>query len=120
MRWIGLGVLMLFCCGVAAAEPAPVARLLGAPPIYREFRDWVLVCDNVRTCVARYPGGGNDGYLSFSRDPGPSGSARVTLSSAAGGRLERDGRLMARYPWSPVTRKGTGRQDVLEGDAARK
>jgi hypothetical protein len=98
-----------------------MAKLLGEPPIYREFRDWVLVCDNVRTCVARSASAqddGGDGSLSLSRDAGPSGAVRLTRSAAAGGRLELDGRALGRYPWTITRPKRGDPQAVLEGGSA--
>jgi hypothetical protein len=132
MRGIGLwAVVLVSLCSSASAQPAaerrePVvraAKLLGAPPLYREFGDWVLVCDNVRTCIARYANArdnSNDGYLSVSRDAGPAGAIRVTLSEAAGGRLELDGRRTGRYGWTMVRGKGGSKRAVLESSAALK
>jgi Protein of unknown function (DUF1176) len=123
MRWIGLSAFaVLSLCG-AAAGSAPMAKPAGAAPIYSEFGAWVLACDNVRTCTARYanPGDdGNDGYLSFSQDAGPSGAVRVMISQAEGGKLDLDGRPLGRFAWRIVGRTDRGRQAMLEGAAALK
>ena len=130
MRRTGLIALALFClCGQATAqsdgkhEQAVVAadKSPQAAPIYREFHDWVLACDNIRTCVARYAKAqddGADGYLSVARDAGPKGAMRATLSYPAGGRVELDGRSAGRYPWVAVRRKGAGKQAVITDAAA--
>ena len=130
MRRTGLIALALFClCGQATAqsdgkhEQAVVAadKSPEAAPIYREFHDWVLACDNIRTCVARYAKAqddGADGYLSVARDAGPKGAMRATLSYPAGGRVELDGRSAGRYPWVAVRRKGAGKQAVITDTAA--
>lgn len=118
MRWMSVGALVSFgMCSQAAALPI-AKHEPAASPIYREFHDWVLVCDNVRTCVARYAKAvddGNDGYLNLKRDAGPAGAMSVTISAPAGGRLELDGRSMSRYPWAPVAREGGWRGAVLKG-----
>lgn len=124
MRRIGLSVFaVVYLCGPAADGAPAAANFLGSTPIYRELGDWVLACDNVRTCTVRYAnpsGDGNDGYLSFSRAGGRSGAASVTLSQAAGGRLELDGRPLGRFPWMAVRRKSREQQVILEDAAALK
>jgi hypothetical protein len=122
---MGAGALALLClCGQAKAQSIgkhEEAAAFGAAPIYREFGDWVLVCDNVRTCVARYANeqaDGNDGYLNLSRDAGPAGAVSVTVSYPVGGRLDLDGRSLDRYPWASVRRRKESPQAIIKGAAA--
>jgi hypothetical protein len=73
--------------GAAVAAPAPA--LLGAPPVYLEVKDWVVACDNIRTCFAKYDvaddatAGG--GYLSLTRDAGPAAGLVVSLEATQDG-----------------------------------
>jgi hypothetical protein len=60
----------------ALPQPAP-ATLHGAPPIIRQFQDWLLVCDNVRVCRAQPTSA--SGSLMVRRDPGAAGRLVVIL-----------------------------------------
>jgi hypothetical protein len=72
-RLLCLLALALPFTAPASAQPGR----LGAPPVERRFRDWLLVCDNVRVCRAQVTG--QDGSLMIRRDPGPAGLIRVVL-----------------------------------------
>ena len=101
---------------LAAATAAP----LPARPVYREIKDFVVACDNLRACVARWAPdlGGGGGYLRIERDAGPSGGVRITLAGQEGGRpdvrsLKLDGRPVAR------TLRWRGAEEMtVEGDEA--
>ena len=107
----------------------PTAKFLGAPPISREFREWVLVCDNTRICVARYAFTKDSfavpGLLSLIRQPGPEGRLRLTLmardeeKAPSPGDLMLDGRLLGAFPWKFVEQKGQNGKAILEGEPAR-
>jgi len=74
MRVLG-GVLLAF--GSFAVQAAP------AVPAYREFRDWIVACDNVRRCEARLaPASGEPVALrlALSRPAGPEGGVEVDLA----------------------------------------
>jgi hypothetical protein len=112
------------------AGAVPVARLLGAPPIYREFREWILICDNTKACVARYAFTEErfaiPGYFSLDRQAGPQGRLRLTLmardqsKAPDPGRLLLDGRPVGAFPWKIIEKKGRNGEAVLEGEPARK
>ena len=62
---------------------APV--LAATIPVQKEFRDWVVTCDNLRHCVAE--GADNDNptlVVRLSRDAGPEGATAMTLYGITG------------------------------------
>lgn len=73
---IGQAVGLAILAAGASATHGP------AQPVYREIKDFVVACDNLRTCVARWApeNGGVDAYLEIARDGGPAGRIRVSLS----------------------------------------
>lgn len=115
---IALGLLV-------ALHAAASAALLPAEPVYREVRDFVVACDNLRSCVARWApeddGAGFDAYLEISRDGGPDGRLRLSVSEMEGGRP--DGRSL-RLDGKPIGRDLAWRFDqetaatVTEGEGA--
>ncbi|KQM79715.1 DUF1176 domain-containing protein [Xylophilus sp. Leaf220] len=69
----GLGALSVF----AAQAAAP------AVPAYREFKDWIVACDNVRRCEARLAPAAGDTLpmrLSVAREAGPAGAVDLDLA----------------------------------------
>ncbi len=112
--------------GIAVLRPAvallaPAALLIaiapacaqtgGAAPIYREIKDWVVACDNTRACFAKYvgadEGAAGGGYLSVSREAGPSGRLVVNVlqpedpDNASGAKaLRLDGRQLPALGWT--------------------
>ncbi len=65
--WLGL------CAASINATAATV-------PIQREFRDWVLTCDNLRSCIAEGADAGNPTLVvRISRAGGPQGTASLRL-----------------------------------------
>lgn len=73
---IGLAVLAM--SGSAAAAPGD--------PIYREIKDFVVACDNLRTCSVRWApeegDGGFEAYFDIAREGGPAGRLRVSLGAS--------------------------------------
>lgn len=74
--------------GVLGAAAAAVALgAFAAPPAvpaYREFKDWVVACDNARRCDARLApesGDPSDLRLAISRFAGPEGTAQIELNA---------------------------------------
>ncbi len=70
---VGLGALSVF----AAQAAAP------AVPAYREFKDWIVACDNVRRCEARLAPAAGDMLpmrLSVAREAGPAGAVDLDLA----------------------------------------
>lgn len=68
---------LAFLAATAVAQPVK--------PVYREIRDFVVACDNLRTCRARWApeaDGGFEAYLDIARDGGPRGRLRVSLGGA--------------------------------------
>jgi hypothetical protein len=76
-------VSLAFACIGFTASAAPTPAFLGAPPVYREIKDWVLACDNTRVCFAKYDpaddAASGEGYLSITRNPGPAGALVVSM-----------------------------------------
>ena len=103
---LGLGVLAQPSLATAAGAYAPI---LGATPVYREIKEWVVACDNTRRCKAKYlpsdDGPGDGGYLSIEREPGPVGPLTVTLegleeTTPNPASLRLDGRPLAALAWT--------------------
>lgn len=84
--------LMALAMGLGAAGPGP------PKPVYREIKDFVVACDNLRTCEVRWaPDFGGAAYLRISRDGGPTGALQVVLAELESGRsLKLDGRTVGR------------------------
>jgi len=75
--------MMAHAIGLAALAAAAAAPL-PAGPVYREIKDFVVACDNLRTCVVRWApedDSGFDAYLAISRDGGAAGAIHVELAS---------------------------------------
>lgn len=114
--------MMANVIGLAALA---AAASLPAKPVYREVRDFVVACDNLRTCVARWApedgDAGFDAYLEISRDGRADGRLRIALSEMEGGRP--DGRSL-RLDGKPIGRDLAWRFDpeaaatVTEGEGA--
>lgn len=112
-----------------AILPAPPAAQ-AVRPVYRTFGDWVLACDNTRTCLARQlpdpdraadDGAERDAGLDIARDAGPDGAVAVRLHAQrpldpAGVHVA--GRApVADLPW----RRGDDAGEItLSGEAARR
>src|SRR5687768_13211196 len=100
--------MMAHAIGLAALAAAAAAPL-PAKPVYREIKDFVVACDNLRTCVVRWApedDSGFDAYLAISRDGGAAGMIRVDLASPEENRrplvgsMMLDGRPVGRnLPW---------------------
>jgi hypothetical protein len=126
IRLAGLAVFVLAVAGAFAARAAPAAAFLGAPPVYREIKDWVLACDNTRVCFAKYDpaddAASGEGYLSITRDPGPAGALVVSMEDEDDGAvpdprsLRLDGQPLAGgAAWMADAKDQTA---TLSGDAA--
>jgi hypothetical protein len=107
---------------MTSAALAMLAAYGPATPVYREVRDWVVVCDNVRACQARSApeeDGTHDGFLEISRGSGPRGRIKVSLMTPDAERAPRSGsiRLDARpVAVQPAWRLESAEQAlVLEG-----
>jgi hypothetical protein len=106
--------------GVSAAAASAQPR----DPLYREFKDWVLACDNVGICEAKFVLDETAeksvllpdaplGYLSITREPGPGGAlivATQSLADEASARFDPhamtlDGKPVA-APWSGPDKDG--------------
>ena len=78
----------LLPCLLSASALAAPPSAAPAVPVEREFRDWVVTCDNLRHCVAE--GADTDDpslVLRFLRDAGPAGEARMEIHGADPGAL---------------------------------
>lgn len=76
MRMFGIGLAALVVATGGAAQAAPAA----AKPVYREIRDFVVACDNLRSCEVRWaPDRGQGPQLYVIREGGPA-SALVVLA----------------------------------------
>lgn len=112
--------MMAQAIGLAALAAATAAPL-PARPVYREIRDFVVACDNLRTCTVRWaPDFGSGGYLRLSRGGGPKGQVEITLAEIEtappdGRSLKLDGRPFGReLRW----RKGGDAELVATGEDA--
>jgi Protein of unknown function (DUF1176) len=81
--------LMLCCRMLCCLCALPGAAAAATAPLQREFRDWVLTCDNTRDCLAEGLDADNPTLVvRFARRAGPAGSARVSIDGVdAGGAL---------------------------------
>lgn len=83
-------LLALWLASTAAQSVAgPAAEEV---PLYRELRDWVVACDNSRSCQtlsAPAESGYSELHLSISRDAGPQGKLRLALVYAGEGKARR-------------------------------
>lgn len=73
-------ITLAFLAAAAVAQPAP------ARPVYREIRDFVVACDNLRTCRVRWApeaDGGFEAYFDVAREGGPRGRLKVSLGGAS-------------------------------------
>ena len=91
---------LLICLGLCAASFTATAATL---PLQREFRDWVLTCDNLRTCIAEGADAGNPTLVvRISRAGGPEGVVRLRVDGAdiatALSTLRVDGRTLTINP----------------------
>jgi hypothetical protein len=124
-RVAGLAAFLVATVGGFAAAAGPAPAFLGAPPVYREIKDWVLACDNTRVCFAKYvpadEGAAGGGYLSIARDAGPTGALVISLEEdvdgavPSPGSLALDGRPLAGTAWKADAKSQTA---ALNGDAA--
>lgn len=74
---VRLSVALALALAGAAAQAAP------GVPAYREFRDWIVACDNARRCEARLaPASGEPVALrlALSREAGPEGAVELELA----------------------------------------
>ncbi len=83
MRLIAPIALALACGALPAAAAATKPPSL---PLYKEFKDWLLACDNGGRCEAKgFAESNGTSVLRIARDPGPDG--RVEISIEAGDRF---------------------------------
>jgi hypothetical protein len=69
-----VSVVSLLAVALATALPAHAAT-----PVYRQFQDWVVACDNVARCVVSGAAESLDGRITVQRDAGPQGAIDVTV-----------------------------------------
>src|SRR4051812_47239397 len=102
MRWLKMSpaaaaVLAVAACGRTSQTPAPSPASAQHPagnpaePLYRELKDWIIGCDNVRACRIKFVRAQGvehpdlDAYaygdMSVAREPGPAGQVVVTVSN---------------------------------------
>ncbi|MDR6293846.1 uncharacterized protein E9232_006399 [Inquilinus ginsengisoli] len=104
----------------AAALPAWAAAQPSAP-LYKEFKDWQIACDNGGRCEAKgFPKEDDADHLSVvrvTREPGPQGAIEITLEAegrfaANGLALQGGGRLPAER-WTDASSGDTDHRLVL-------
>ena len=69
--------------GIAAASVLAAQAAAPAVPAYREFKDWIVACDNVRRCEARLAPATGDTLpmrLLVARESGPAGAVDLELA----------------------------------------
>jgi len=86
MIWQGLCRAAIALLGAAQVMAAWAATAASRPvPIYAEIKDWMVACDNIRSCEAQ---GASDEYPGLSmiirRQAGPEGLLEITLASESG------------------------------------
>jgi hypothetical protein len=82
-----------------AALAAVTAASAPAKPVYREIKDFVVACDNLRTCRVRWApesgDGGFEAYFDITREGGPNGRLRVALGASREAETRPDVRSLA-------------------------
>jgi len=74
---------MRFLCLLTLLCSAPT--LAATVPVQKEFRDWVVTCDNLRSCVAEGADQANPSLIvRFSREAGPHGVASLAVFGMTG------------------------------------
>lgn len=105
-----LPLLAAIVLAASALANVGQARAAGVP-LYREFKDWTLACDNVRRCTAvgMRREEADSLVAVIQRNAGPNASASVVLTGPgldADSRLLRDGRALdldpRRWRWQPA------------------
>ncbi len=118
--------LLRWLLAAVALPSAALAQPLGpAAPVYREIGDWMVGCDNLRSCVAKAlpddlgPNGGQAGYLRLRRAGG--GGAPLTVwigaETAFTPKVSLDGKPTA-GAWTAGKSEEDADGFVLQGDAA--
>ncbi|WP_156612601.1 DUF1176 domain-containing protein [Paramagnetospirillum marisnigri] len=83
MIWLGLcraGIALVVAAQVMAAWAAMAAPR--SVPAYAEIKDWMVACDNTRSCEAQGSSDENPGLsMIIRRNAGPEGSLEITLAS---------------------------------------
>jgi hypothetical protein len=116
-------ITLAFLAAAAVAQPAPQP----ARPVYREIKDFVVACDNLRSCRVRWApeagDGGFEAYLDIARDGGAKGRLRISLGASNEGEARVDVRSLT-LDGSPLGRNLRWRYDaeaaamVVEGAEA--
>jgi hypothetical protein len=82
-RLVMLGLVLL-----APTAPRAAETYGPAAPVYKEIADWIVACDNTRTCVAKAAPADDSatapetpGYIRLERAGGASGAAEVRLTA---------------------------------------
>jgi hypothetical protein len=77
----------------------PLLFLLATPalatnvPVQKEFRDWVVTCDNLRSCIAEGADKNNATLIvRFSREAGPRETVSLAIYGSDDGKLNLDGK----------------------------
>ena len=74
---VKVAAMLALVGGNAFAAPLPAA------PVYREFKDWIVGCDNQRTCIAKsaVEDESDADTLKFQREAGASGTLMASIAS---------------------------------------
>lgn len=73
---------LLRICGVAVlliVFSSQIVMAAQSAPVYREFKDWLLACDNTLFCDARGYSDDYDGYMRITREGGTEGALTVEI-----------------------------------------
>lgn len=107
---------------LAVASPA---ALVGAPPVYRQIRDWLLVCDNALRCEASAMVEDADHTVRVMREAGP--DTPITLRLEAVGaldasllRVDDNPTLLQSMPWTAGPDRNQYSDLSLQGQDARR
>ncbi len=109
----------------APASPPALAPLVGAPPIYRQIRDWLLVCDNALRCEASAMVEDADHTLRITREAGPATPISLRMEAVgtlvpASLRVDGAPTVLQTLPWQVGATRNHYSDLALEGDDARR
>ena len=127
--WIVVGTIGV--TSVSASEAGTVASmalppaLVGAAPVYRQYRDWLLVCDNALRCEVSAMVEDAQHAVRIMREAGP--QTPVTLRVEAMGALDADllriddsPTVLQTLPWEAGADDNHYSDLTLTGEAARR